>query len=228
MTLRSAAWTGAALAAIGIGGLTFTAVAGATGPRLPWTQGQTAVGRMGAAGAGYGGMMGAWGAGGEAAATGLINNVRLAALVDQGKAGASIDARTDTVSYAGRAATIVALASPHGQPNMTWEIDGLVNPTVVVRSGTPVTVDLVNTDWGYRHGFDLTTTPPPYPRMAMMGISTEFLLMPLPERTSKNLAASEYYTRSGTVSLSPGTYYYLCPVPGHVQQGMHGTFQVSA
>ena len=52
--------------------------------------------------------------------------------------------------------------------------------------------------------------------------------MPLPERTSKNLAASEYYTRSGTVSLSPGTYYYLCPVPGHVQQGMHGTFQVSA
>ena len=157
MTLRSAAWTGAALAAIGIGGLTFTAVAGATGPRLPWTQGQTAVG-----------MMGAWGAGGEAAATGLINNVRLAALVDQGKAGASIDARTDTVSYAGRAATIVALASPHGQPNMTWEIDGLVNPTVVVRSGTPVTVDLVNTDWGYRHGFDLTTTPPPYPRMARM------------------------------------------------------------
>jgi rusticyanin len=235
MTLRSAVWTGVAVAAIGIGGLIFTGVAGATGLRLPWTQGQAVAGMMGAgaAGAGYGGMMGAGGAGGimgggVQAGTSLINNASLAALVDQGKAGASIDTKTNTVTYTGTSATIVALASPHGQPNMTWEIDGLVNPTVVVRSGTQVTVDLVNTDWGYMHGLELTTTPPPYPYMGMMAISNDFLLMPLPERTSQNLTATEYYMRSGTVSLSAGTYYYLCPVPGHAQQGMHGVFEVSA
>jgi uncharacterized cupredoxin-like copper-binding protein len=24
----------------------------------------------------------------------------------------------------------------------------------------------------------------------------------------------------------PGTYHYICPVPGHAQKGMHGTFSV--
>ncbi len=234
MTSRSAVWTGVALAAIGIGGLIFTGVAGATGLRLPWAQGQTVADMMGAGvfGTGYGGMMGAGGGGevtgGGGTGTRLINAASLTALVDHGKVGANIDTRTDTVTYTGTSATIVALASPHGEPNMTWEIDGLVNPTVVVRPGTQVVVDLVNTDWGYMHGFELTTTPPPYPYMVMMGISNDFLLAPLPERTDHSLATSEYYLRGGTVRLSPGTYYYLCPVPGHAQAGMHGVFEVAA
>jgi len=28
-------------------------------------------------------------------------------------------------------------------------------------------------------------------------------------------------------ATTPGTYQYLCPVPGHAQQGMTGTFTVS-
>ena len=28
-------------------------------------------------------------------------------------------------------------------------------------------------------------------------------------------------------ATTPGTYHYLCPVPGHAQQGMTGTFAVS-
>ena len=58
MTLRSAVWTGVALAAIGIGGLTFTSVAAATGLRLPWTQVRAAEGVVSAGGAGTAGMMG--------------------------------------------------------------------------------------------------------------------------------------------------------------------------
>ncbi len=237
MTLRSAVWAGAVLSVIGIGGLTFAGVVGATGPRLPWIQGRAAVGMMdaGTAGAGYGGMMGGagpgyWGMMGEVAGAGpaRIGDTRLATLVAQGKLGARTDAKTDTVTYTGTSATIVALASPHGQANMTWEIDGLVNPTVVVRPGARVTADLVNTDWGYMHGFEITTTPPPYPYMAMMGIANDFLLMPLPPRTSQHLATARYYTRSGTIALSPGTYYYLCPVPGHAQRGMHGVLLVRA
>ncbi len=57
MTVRSAVWTGLALMAIGIGGLTFTGVSGATGLRVPWTQARDAEGMMNP-GAGAGAMMG--------------------------------------------------------------------------------------------------------------------------------------------------------------------------
>lgn len=239
MTVRSAVWAGVALVAIGIGGLIFTGVAGATGIRSPWAQGHTAGGRMDARGGGRGmmgggtggaGMMGGAGYGGIMGGQGAvrIGNARLVALVARGKVGARIDAKTDTVTYAGLSPTLVALASPHGQLNMTWEIDGLVNPTVVVRPGARITVDLVNTDWGYMHGLEITTTPPPYPYMAMMGIANHTLLMPLPPRTSKDLAAAQYSMRVGAVSLTPGIYYYLCPVPGHAQSGMYGAISVRA
>jgi plastocyanin len=36
---------------------------------------------------------------------------------------------------------------------------------------------------------------------------------------------------AGTLSFTastPGTYRYLCPVPGHAQKGMTGTFIVTA
>lgn len=230
MTLRSAVWTGVALAALGIGGIIFTGVAGAVGLRLPWTQSGGGQGYNGTAGTGGSGMgfAGMMGTGSVMTGARLINAGNLDALVRQGNVGATIDRKTNTVSYAGNSVTLVALASPHGAPNMTWEIAGLVNPTVVVRSGTQVTVELVNTDWGYLHGFELTTTPPPYAYMAMMGAASNLLMMPLPARTTKSLTNAAYHTSSATLMASAGTYYYLCPVPGHAQQGMHGVLQVTA
>ncbi|MDA8283362.1 MAG: plastocyanin/azurin family copper-binding protein [Actinomycetota bacterium] len=180
---------------------------------------------------GIGGMMGGTDMmGGGSSPKGGGNAVSagtLSSLVARGEQGATIDTKTNTVTYAGRSVTLVALASPHGEPNMTWEIDGLVNPTVTVASGAQVTVVLVNADWGYMHGFELTTTPPPYPEMAMMGISDDFFLMPLPPRTEKDTATASYYTRSASFTATAGTYHYLCPVPGHAAMGMFGTLVVS-
>ncbi len=212
MTRRAASWVGGALVALGIMGLFGRGLfLGSGSPpgylSVPMTPG-------GMMGSGYG-------------AGRLVNHAGLAAAVRQGTLGATIDHQTNTVTYAGGAVLLVALASPHGQPNMTWEIDGLVNPTVVVRPGARVTVDLVNTDWGYMHGFELTATPPPYPFMAMMGIANNFLLMPLPERTAKDLATAQYYTSTRSFTAVRGTYYYLCPVPGHAQQGMYGKLVIS-
>ncbi|MDA8064657.1 MAG: plastocyanin/azurin family copper-binding protein [Thermaerobacter sp.] len=182
-------------------------------------------GMMGGEG-GYGGMMGGMLGGYGANGRNLLGNSQLTALVRRGEQGAKLDAKTDTVTYTGSSVTLVALASPHGKPNMTWEIDGLVNPTVRVNPGARVKVELVNTDWGYLHGFELTTTPPPYPFMAMMGINNDFLVMPLPPRTSKDLATAQYYTRSSSFTAASGTYYYICPVPGHAAAGMFGKLVV--
>jgi rusticyanin len=172
------------------------------------------------------GAMGSSMTGGGGASGGAITNASLAALVSRGEQGASIDPTANTVTYMGQTVTLVALASPHGKPNMTWEIDGLVNPTVVVQPAAQLDLVLVNTDWGYMHGFELTTTPPPYPYMAMAGVADSFFLMPLPPRTTKDTATAGYYTESANFTTTAGTYHYLCPVPGHAGAGMSGTLVV--
>ena len=186
------------------------------------------------ANAGIGGMMGGTammgGAAGGSSMMGggdTISAGGLSSLVSRGEQGATVDTAANTVTYAGRSVSLVALASPHGKPNMTWEIDGLVNPTVSVAPGARVTVVLVNTDWGYMHGFELTTTQPPYPEMAMAGVADNFFLMPLPPRTEKDTATASYYTRTASFTAAAGTYHYLCPVPGHAAAGMFGTLVVS-
>jgi rusticyanin len=230
MKVRTAAAIGAILLALGILGLALGGSIGAagglsSGGQPGYAQGQGFSGMMGggSASGGFGGMMGDYGASGGA---GLINNARLGSLVRQGELGATIDQKANTVTYSGSTVTLVALASPHGKPNMTWEIDGLVNPTVVVRPGAHVTVDLVNTDWGYMHGFELTQTPPPYSFMVMMDISSNFSLMPLPERTTKDLSTAQFYNSTWSFTVTSGTYYYLCQFPGHAEQGMYGKLVV--
>ncbi len=199
---------------------------GASGTGFPMGSLGGATGMMGDGATAYG-AMGSSMTGAGAASGGAITNASLAALVSRGEQGASIDPRANTVTYLGQTVTLVALASPHGEPNMTWEIDGLVNPTVTVAPGAQVTVMLVNTDWGYMHGFELTTTPPPYPEMAMAGVADTFFLMPLPPRTTKDTATARYHTRSASFTAAAGTYHYLCPVPGHAAAGMFGTLVVS-
>ncbi len=180
---------------------------------------------------GYGGMMGSGGYGATGGSGGsnrsTVSNAELSALVRSGKGGAEINSKTNSVSYTGSSVTLVALASPHGKPDMTWEIDGLVNPTVMVRQGARVHVVLVNTDGDMLHGFELTSTPPPYPYMAMMGIQNGFFLMPLPPRTAQNLTSARYYTEEAVFTAAPGSYYYLCQVPGHAAAGMFGGLVVA-
>ena len=198
---------------------------GASGTGFPMGSLGGTTGMMGGGVTAYG-AMGSSMTGGGAASGGAITNASLAALVSRGEQGASIDPTANTVTYMGQAVTLVALASPHGKPNMTWEIDGLVNPTVVVRPAAQLHVVLVNTDWGYMHGFELTTTPPPYPYMAMAGAADSFFLMPLRPRTTKDTATASYYTESASFTTTPGTYHYLCPVPGHAAMGMFGKLLV--
>ncbi len=219
------------LSAVVFAGLGFTnGFARATTPTraLYSSPARGAVGMIGAGernyASGFSGMMGF--GGGNPQNQGVITSTALAALVNKGAQGASIDPKMNTVTYAGPSPTLVALASPHGKPNMTWEIDGLVNPTVVIQPGARVKVVLVNTDRGYMHGFELTTSSPPYPYMTMAAVADNLFLMPLPQRTTQNLVTASYYTRSGSLTTASGTYHYFCPVPGHAAAGMFGTLEI--
>ena len=102
---------------------------------------------------------------------------------------------------------------------MTWEIDGLVNQTLFIQPGATVYVTLVNPDWGYMHGFEVTKTTPPYSQTPMMTADHVFML--------QALTNARYHVIEGEMTLQSGTYYYICPVPGHAQSGMFGRLNVT-
>ena len=143
------------------------------------------------------------------------------ALSQQAAATATIDRQTNTITYHGAQVQIVALASPDTGPDMTWNVDGLVNPTIVIPKGAAVTVDFFNADTGTMHGWELTATPPPYQSMAMM-----YAAVALPGAFTMPVApptAQTWFGRTVQFTIpNPGTFYYICPVPGHAQKGMYG------
>lgn len=132
----------------------------------------------------------------------------------------------NTLHYATTHVTVVALAAPPGRPGMYWQVDGRVNPTIVVPAHSTVTVDFADGDPGHHHGFELTTANPPYPKMAMAAgqvAAPGALIMPVPPPQG-----SSWYGKTVTFTApAPGTYHYICPVPGHAQRGMWGTFTVA-
>jgi rusticyanin len=140
-------------------------------------------------------------------------------------AGAAVSTARHALSFAGNVVRFVAVASPSGGPDETFRIAGMVNPTVVVRAGAQVSIEVINADSGAAHGLVITASPNLLSWMPMMSARPAFAssaLWFLGDPTAAGMHA-------GTVTFSataPGTYHYLCPVPGHAQRGMIGTFIV--
>jgi rusticyanin len=171
-----------------------------------------------------GGGQGMMGSGGSKNASQTFTPQELQQLAQNVVKGAMVNG--NTVHYITPHAEIVALGAPPGRPGMFWEVDGKINPTIVVAAKSEITLVFADGDPGQHHGFELTTAAPPYARMAMMTgavASPGAFIIPV-EPPSGNT----WHGRTITFTApSPGTYYYICPVPGHAQQGMWGRFIVS-
>jgi hypothetical protein len=81
------------------------------------------------------------------------------ALARKAAATAIVNQRASTVTYTGTRVELVALGSPAGNPDETWNIAGVVNPTVVIPHGAQVTVQFLSAAVNQRtlHGWLLTT-----------------------------------------------------------------------
>jgi len=195
-------------------------------------------GMMGSSGTlgGGSGMMGSGGSGMMGGAEGMMGGgiggpvitsspAAAQVLAQQLAADADVNRQTNTVTYHTAQVALAALGSPDGQKDMTWNVDGLVNPTIVVPRGAQVTVHFFDADTGTPHGWELTSTPPPYPSMVMMDAQVAFpgaFAMPV-----RGATAQQWFGRTVQfTAASAGTYYYLCPVPGHAKQGMVGKLVV--
>ena len=141
-------------------------------------------------------------------------------------AGAIVDRTHNHITLSGFSDHLVVLASPSGGPDETFRIAGLVDPTIKVQAGAKISVEVVNADADAAHGLVVTAKGSASSRMPMMTATPAFsgsAVWFLGNPTSAGMHAA---TLSFTAS-TPGTYRYLCPVPGHAQDGMTGTFIVS-
>jgi rusticyanin len=141
--------------------------------------------------------------------------------------GATVDAARHTLSFAGTTDDLVVLASPSTGPNEAFRIAGMVNPTITVRSGARVSIELINTDSDIAHGLVVTTAGSSSSSMPMRTDVPAFAgsaLWFLGNPTSSGAHAGTLRFTATTA----GTYRYICPLPGHAEHGMSGSFIVTS
>jgi rusticyanin len=168
-------------------------------------------------------LMGKLWAGAPGPRVGAAQAIRLGSQIP---AGASINRAANTVTFAAASVHLVAVASPAGGPDETFRIAGLVNPAITVPAGAKVSIEVINADPDTAHGLVVTAsadTSSPMPMMTSQPAFPGSALWFLPNPTAAGM-------HTGTLTFTastPGTYDYLCPVPGHAQKGMTGLFTVT-
>ncbi len=215
LSLTAAFVLGAALAQRGMMG----GAPGATGSNGYGMGGGT----MGASG-GYG--TGGYGTMGGGASQGQTMTWTAAQhAIQNSAAGATVNTADNSLTFNDTRIHMNVIAVQPDNPDTTFEVGGLVDPTLHIPRGATVTMTLVNMDYGQDmpHGLVLTREAPPYPYMGtgMMGGGNG--IPPLAARSTDDLQSATY--ASGTLQFqatTPGTYYYVCQVPGHAQDGMYG------
>jgi uncharacterized cupredoxin-like copper-binding protein len=103
----------------------------------------------------------------------------------------------------------------------------MTDPAIVVKAGAGVTIQVINADPDTAHGLVITASGARSAWMPMMTARPAFTGSALWFLGNPTAAGMHAGTLSFTVG-TPGTYHYLCPVPGHAQKGMTGTFTVSS
>jgi rusticyanin len=213
------------LAAAGLGTGVAVAVGGAPGGAgAPgWMRGGALPGFMmgGSAGTSPGTVMGTLFAGTPGPRVSTADALRLGTQVP---AGASVNRAARTVTFTSATVDLAVLASP-SMPAESFRIAGMANPAISVPAGAHVTIELVNADADMAHGLVIMPAGTARSAMPMMTAAPSFTgaaLWFLGKPTAAGMHA-------GTISFTaatPGSYQYLCPVPGHAQEGMAGTLTV--
>ena len=152
-----------------------------------------------------------------------VTAAQVRTLGGQVPAGAKIDSCLNQITFTTPIASFVIEAVPPNNPDMTFRIAGLVNPTVVVPRNAEVRIEYINADSDEAHAFVITSAnqpltfrpagPPAFAGAAAGAIG---------DPTAAGHGARDVAFTAATT----GTYRYLCPMPGHAEMGMYGNFVV--
>ncbi|APA97805.1 plastocyanin/azurin family copper-binding protein [Nocardia seriolae] len=132
---------------------------------------------------------------------------------------AAVDPSRNSITFIGPDVRLVVLASPV-MPAEDFRIVGLIDPTITVPEGARVHMQFINADDDMAHGLMVTRDPFP-----MMMTSPAFRGAEVTALGDAGIAGMHTQTIDFTADV-PGSYRYVCPVPGHAEKGMSGAFVV--
>jgi rusticyanin len=176
---------------------------------------------MGGAGTDPGKVMGTLFAGAPGSRVSAADTRRLG---DQVPPGAHVDRAGRTITFTTATVRLAVLASP-SMPGESFRIAGMTNPAISVPAGARVTIELVNADTDMAHGLVIMPAGGAASDMPMMTAAPSFAGSVL-WFLGKPTAAGRHTGILAFTAATPGSYQYLCPVPGHAREGMAGTFTV--
>jgi rusticyanin len=146
---------------------------------------------------------------------------------------ARVDISNNTIVFESQHISILVLAlMPDEAVNITgrqppgyatddvFVICGLINPTLVMRSGSLVQFTFVNLDDDMYHNLVVSSYGPPYGYMPMQGMMSGNWMPYLPPADYSQGSAHEYSYVLPIDHL--GALWYLCTYPDHAQSGMYG------
>jgi rusticyanin len=154
-----------------------------------------------------------------------VSPTQAARLGDETPSGGTVNAARTVVSFVGTTVHVVMLASPSGRPNDSFRVAGLINPTISVKVGSRVSIEVINADADAAQGLVVTASRSHSSAMPMATATPAFSGSALWFMGDPTSAGMHVGTLSFKAS-SAGTYQYLSPVPGHAEMGMIGTFIV--
>lgn len=125
-----------------------------------------------------------------------------------------------TLTFTGKTARLVAATGPENDM-LSYRINGLRNPTLVVPKGATLKILFVNTDGDMAHNLRFGAWRAVYPNV--VDTKNSVGTPPLPHGTNASRHAEELTLH---VPATPGKYNYFCTVRGHAQGGMRGTLLV--
>ena len=136
--------------------------------------------------------------------------------------------------------TLVAsetLASADTDEKFGYALDGgdvtLDSPTLTVQTGREVTLTLENRAGQYskvRRSHDFAVVPALDDSYTDIDLFTDIATLKIDDKVLWGARTEQIFTDdSATIAFvpdAPGTYQYICTIPGHAKQGMTGTFVV--
>lgn len=141
------------------------------------------------------------------------------AAAEKNRTEGSIDKDKNTVAFSDHEVNLVVRTGPDDDM-LSYRIQGLRNPTIVVPEMTTVKVLFVNVDEDMSHDFRLGAVKAPFkshPDIRKTAGSDQLL----PESQQLYNAQEFSYHVHGT-----GTFHYFCSIGSHAKNGMWGTFVV--
>ena len=125
-----------------------------------------------------------------------------------------------------KAVNLTGMQPPSYATGDVFVIYGLIDPTIVVRTGASVQFTVVNLDDDMYHNLVVSPYGPPYGYMSMQGMMSGNWMPYLPPADYAQGSAQEY---SYTLTMNqPGTFWYLCTYQGHAESGMYGQLIVTS